>query len=78
MGLSGKILRVYGRKFHEELGEFQQALAEETPERQQAELGDLLFAVIQLARWHNLDPSSCFTGYKSAICSTIRKNGGSC
>ncbi|BAY76468.1 MazG family protein [Nostoc linckia NIES-25] len=49
-------------KFHEELAEFQQALAEETPARQQAELGDLLFAVIQLARWHNLDPSAALQG----------------
>lgn len=49
-------------KFHEELGEFQQALAQETPERQQAELGDLLFAILQLARWHNLDPSAALQG----------------
>ncbi|PNK04797.1 nucleoside triphosphate pyrophosphohydrolase [Cylindrospermopsis raciborskii S07] len=43
-------------KFHEELAEFDQALAGETPERQESELGDLLFAIIQLARWYNLDP----------------------
>ncbi|MDD1428479.1 nucleoside triphosphate pyrophosphohydrolase, partial [Dolichospermum sp. ST_sed9] len=45
-------------KFHEELGEFQQALAEETKERQESELGDLLFVIIQVARWHKLDPSA--------------------
>ncbi|MDJ0733873.1 MAG: nucleoside triphosphate pyrophosphohydrolase [Nostocaceae cyanobacterium] len=49
-------------KFHEELQEFQQALAQETPEEQQAELGDLLFSVLQLARWHNLDPSEALQG----------------
>ncbi|NET35500.1 MAG: nucleoside triphosphate pyrophosphohydrolase [Cyanothece sp. SIO1E1] len=44
-------------KFHEELAEFQQAIATESPERQQSELGDLLFTVINLARWYNLDPA---------------------
>lgn len=49
-------------KFNEELAEFQQALAQETPEQQQAELGDLLFVIINLARWYNLDPSAALQG----------------
>jgi XTP/dITP diphosphohydrolase len=60
-------------KFHEELGEFQQALAAETPERQQAELGDLLFAVIQLARWYNLDPSLGLQGTSQRLIQRIQK-----
>lgn len=44
-------------KFYEELGEFQAALLEEGAAKQQAELGDLLFTVINLARWCQLDPS---------------------
>lgn len=60
-------------KFHEELGEFQQALAEETPERQQAELGDLLFAVIQLARWHDLDPSAALQGTNQRFVQRLEK-----
>jgi XTP/dITP diphosphohydrolase len=60
-------------KFHEELGEFQQALAEETPERQQAELGDLLFAVIQLARWYNLDPSGGLQGTNQRFVQRLQK-----
>ena len=44
-------------KFHEELQEFQQAVAEETSAEQQAELGDVLFSVLQLARWYKLDPT---------------------
>ncbi|MBN3875284.1 MULTISPECIES: nucleoside triphosphate pyrophosphohydrolase [unclassified Nostoc] len=60
-------------KFHEELGEFQQALAEETPERQEAELGDLLFAVIQLARWHNLDPSTALQGTNQRFVQRLEK-----
>jgi XTP/dITP diphosphohydrolase len=49
-------------KFHEELGEFQDAIAHSTPEHQQAELGDLLFTIINLARWYNLDPSAGLQG----------------
>jgi XTP/dITP diphosphohydrolase len=60
-------------KFHEELGEFQQALAEETPARQQAELGDLLFTVIQLARWHNLDPSTALQGTNQRFVQRLEK-----
>ncbi|WP_375473980.1 nucleoside triphosphate pyrophosphohydrolase [uncultured Nostoc sp.] len=60
-------------KFHEELGEFQQALVEETAERQQAELGDLLFAVIQLARWHNLDPSTALQGTNQRFVQRLEK-----
>lgn len=49
-------------KFDEELAEFKQAIAHETPAAQQAELGDLLFVVINLARWYNLDPSDALQG----------------
>jgi XTP/dITP diphosphohydrolase len=44
-------------KYQEELAEFQQAVAHESKARQQAELGDLLFTLINIARWHDLDPS---------------------
>ncbi|MBD1912514.1 MULTISPECIES: nucleoside triphosphate pyrophosphohydrolase [unclassified Leptolyngbya] len=43
-------------KFQEELGEFKEAIAHESPARQQEELGDLLFTIVNLARWHGLDP----------------------
>ncbi|MEM7727032.1 MAG: nucleoside triphosphate pyrophosphohydrolase [Cyanobacteria bacterium P01_A01_bin.45] len=49
-------------KFDEELGEFKQALAEETPQRQEEELGDVLFSLLQLARWNNLDLSRALQG----------------
>jgi len=49
-------------KFHEELTEFQEALATDDKAHQQAELGDLLFTVINLARWHDLDPSAALQG----------------
>ncbi len=49
-------------KFHEELEEFHQAVAQEPKENQQAELGDLLFTLVNLARWHGLDPSEALHG----------------
>ncbi|HEY9657218.1 MAG TPA: nucleoside triphosphate pyrophosphohydrolase [Allocoleopsis sp.] len=45
-------------KFHEELGEFEQALQHESKDRQQAELGDLLFTIINIARWYDLDAAT--------------------
>ncbi|EDX71719.1 MazG family protein [Coleofasciculus chthonoplastes PCC 7420] len=45
-------------KFDEELAEFHQAIAQEGKEEQQAELGDLLFTLINVARWYDLDPAT--------------------
>ena len=42
-------------KFEEELAEFKQALQSEDKSHQQAELGDLLFTLINIARWYKLD-----------------------
>jgi XTP/dITP diphosphohydrolase len=49
-------------KFHEELDEFEQALRQETREQQQAEWGDLLFTLVNLARWYGLDPEVALQG----------------
>jgi XTP/dITP diphosphohydrolase len=49
-------------KFHEELTELQQAIAQESPANQQAELGDVLFTLVNLARWYNLDPDQALQG----------------
>ncbi|MGJ3254014.1 MAG: nucleoside triphosphate pyrophosphohydrolase [Elainellaceae cyanobacterium] len=43
-------------KFEEELAELKDAIAHESKERQESELGDLLFTLINVARWHDLDP----------------------
>ncbi len=53
-------------KFHEELDELHHALEHESKQNQQAELGDLLFTLINVARWYGLDPSE-------ALQSTNRK-----
>ncbi len=49
-------------KFNEELDEFQEALEQKDTAQQQAELGDLLFTVVNLARWYGLDPSEALHG----------------
>ncbi|MEO0824485.1 MAG: nucleoside triphosphate pyrophosphohydrolase [Cyanobacteria bacterium J06635_15] len=49
-------------KFQEELGEFRHAIAHEPLANQQAELGDLLFTLVNLARWYGLDPSAALQG----------------
>ncbi len=41
-------------KFAEERQEF---LQETDPQRREAEFGDMLFSLLQIARWHNIDPS---------------------
>jgi XTP/dITP diphosphohydrolase len=49
-------------KFAEELAEFKAALQTDHRDHQQAELGDLLFTVITLARWYKLDPTAGLQG----------------
>ena len=49
-------------KFREELTEFKEALTTEDKEHQQAELGDLLFTIINIARWYDLDPFAGLQG----------------
>ena len=43
-------------KYDEELAEFKEALATENKAHQQEELGDLLFTIINIARWYGLNP----------------------
>jgi XTP/dITP diphosphohydrolase len=49
-------------KFEEELSEFQQALETDNVKHQQAELGDVLFTLVNIARWYGLDPSEALQG----------------
>jgi len=50
------------QKFDEELAEFKEALATEDKAHQEAELGDLFFTLVNIARWYNLDPSAALQG----------------
>jgi XTP/dITP diphosphohydrolase len=49
-------------KVQEELDEFRQALNHESKAAQQAELGDVLFSIVQLARWNDIDPAEALQG----------------
>ncbi|MGK7944067.1 MAG: nucleoside triphosphate pyrophosphohydrolase [Microcystaceae cyanobacterium] len=50
------------QKFSEELGEFKEALASNDKKHQEAELGDVLFTLVNIARWYGLDPSVALQG----------------
>ncbi|MBD1933215.1 MULTISPECIES: nucleoside triphosphate pyrophosphohydrolase [Cyanophyceae] len=60
-------------KFREELAEFEEALQQEDKAHQQAELGDLLFTVINLARWYKLDPSEALQGTNKRFIGRLKK-----
>ena len=49
-------------KFEEELEEFKEALTTRDKAHQESELGDLLFTIINLARWYDLDPFAGLQG----------------
>ena len=49
-------------KFDEELNEFKEALTTDDKDHQSAELGDLLFVILNLARWSGLDASEALHG----------------
>jgi XTP/dITP diphosphohydrolase len=60
-------------KFEEELGEFKEALATPDTVHQEAELGDLLFTVINLARWYKLDPERGLSGTNQRFIDRIQQ-----
>ena len=60
-------------KFNEELAEFRYSIQHETKERQQEELGDLLFVIINLARWYDLDPAEALQGTNQRFIQRIVK-----
>jgi XTP/dITP diphosphohydrolase len=49
-------------KFKEELEEFQEAIEKNDQQHATEELGDLLFTVINIARWYKLDPTMALQG----------------
>ena len=60
-------------KFEEELEEFKEALATENKAHQQEELGDLLFTIINIARWYDLDPFDGLQGTNRRFIQRITK-----
>ncbi|MEL7186693.1 MAG: nucleoside triphosphate pyrophosphohydrolase [Pseudomonadota bacterium] len=49
-------------KIHEELDELEEAVGSRRPEDVEAEFGDLLFAIVNLARHLDVDPEKALTG----------------
>lgn len=62
MGFDWETIEGVWAKYGEEMDELHYALEEESPDRQEAELGDVLFSLLQIARWHNIDPSQALMG----------------
>jgi XTP/dITP diphosphohydrolase len=60
-------------KFSEELAEFKQALQTDDKSHQAAELGDVLFTLINIARWYGLDPSEALQGTNDRFIQRLSK-----
>ena len=60
-------------KFEEELAEFKEALATPSIAHQESELGDLLFTVVNLARWYKLDPERGLSGTNQRFIDRIQQ-----
>jgi XTP/dITP diphosphohydrolase len=60
-------------KFNEELAEFKEALEHKDQAEQEAELGDLLFTLINIARWYGLDPSEALHGTNDRFIQRLSK-----
>jgi XTP/dITP diphosphohydrolase len=60
-------------KFNEELAEFKEALEHKDQAEQEAELGDLLFTLINIARWYDLDPSEALHGTNDRFIQRLSK-----
>lgn len=62
MGFEWESIDGVWEKFEEELGELKEALVTPDLAHQETELGDLLFTVVNLARWCKLDPERGLSG----------------
>ncbi|MEL4894739.1 nucleoside triphosphate pyrophosphohydrolase [Crocosphaera sp. Alani8] len=60
-------------KFSEELSEFKESLETDDKAHQQSELGDLLFTIINLARWYDLDASEALSGTNERFIQRLSK-----
>ena len=65
-------------KFHEEMAEFECALKHEDKAAQQSELGDMMFCLIHLARWYELDPSEALRGTNERFVQRFAKVEAAC
>jgi XTP/dITP diphosphohydrolase len=73
MGFEWESVDGVWEKFAEELGEFKEALATPDVAHQETELGDLLFTVVNLARWFKLDPERGLSGTNQRFIDRIQQ-----
>ena len=59
-------------KFYEELAEFQEALLGSDTEHQTSELGDLLFTLINVARWCQLDSAAALRSTNTKLIDRVK------
>jgi XTP/dITP diphosphohydrolase len=60
-------------KFDEELAELKEAISSNDRSHQQSELGDLLFTVVNLGRWLDLDPEAGLRGTNQRFVDRIQQ-----
>ncbi|MEC4894040.1 MAG: nucleoside triphosphate pyrophosphohydrolase [Oscillatoria sp. PMC 1051.18] len=72
-GLEWENVEEVWAKFQEELGEFKEALQTEDKNHQESELGDLLFTLINIARWYQLDPNEALQGTNNRFIQRLSK-----
>ncbi len=63
-------------KVHEELDELRSAIDHESVENQQSELGDVLFSLVQVARWQGLDPAEGLQGTNQRFVQRLQQMEG--
>lgn len=63
-------------KVHEELDELRSAIDHESSENQQSELGDVLFSLVQVARWQGLDPAEGLQGTNQRFVQRLQQMEG--
>ena len=73
MGFEWESIDGVWEKFDEELGELKEALATPDLAHQETELGDLLFTVVNLARWCKLDPERGLSGTNQRFIDRIQQ-----
>lgn len=59
--------------FNSEIEEFKEAIQNKDNENAQEELGDMLFAVVNLARWHNIDAEQALLKANKKFMKRFRK-----
>lgn len=60
-------------KFEEELAEFKEALTTDDKSHAESELGDLIFTIVNIARWYDLDPSQALQGTNKRFIQRLSK-----